>query len=91
MNALKLQDHIITRAIEQGDCGIILRKNGGFDLFAAGVTAETVLMPQQEENGILLTAITICLKFPKMRNMMMRVGTDPEIVGPDPFNTEHKH
>ena len=91
MNALQLQDHIIKRPIEEGDCGIILRKNGGFDIFSASITAETILTDAQEENGILLTAIAICLKSPEMKNMLIQLATDPAIVGDDPFNLSHKH
>lgn len=91
MNALQLQDHIIKRPIQEGDCGVILRKHGGFDLFSTGVIDPDNLTEAQLEAGILMTAIAICLKTPEMKATLMRMATDPAIVGTDPFGVSHKH
>lgn len=91
MNALQLQDHIIKRPIQEGDCGVILRKEGGFDLFSTGSVDPDQLTVIQMEHGLIMTALAILLRAPETRTMLIKLASDPEIVGEDPFGVDRKH
>jgi hypothetical protein len=85
MNSLLDQSVIIKSPIRSGDCGVILRKEGGFEIFSVDITDPDALTPQQLENGTLLTAIAICLKYPDLKDTLLRLASDPQIVGDAPF------
>ena len=76
---------VMKRPIQPGDCGVVLRKEGGFDIFSVGFTVDTQMTEAQLENAELLTAIAICLKYPELRNTLLKLATDPEVVGDAPF------
>lgn len=85
MNPLLDQTDILKGPIRNGDCGVILRKEGGFEIFSAGIKSAEELTEQQLENGTLLTAIAICLKHEDLRHTLLAMATDPKIVGDKPF------
>lgn len=85
MNPLLDQTDIIKSPIRSGDCGVILRKEGGFEIFSVGIKSADDLSEQQLENGTLLAAIAICLKHEDLKSTLIRMATDPKIVGERPF------
>lgn len=91
MNPLLDQSDIIKSPIRSGDCGIILRKEGGFEIFSVGIKSQADLNDQQLENGTLLTAIAICLKHEDLRKTLLQMATDPRIVGETPFAITKSH
>lgn len=80
MSALLTPSNLIDRPIEDGDCGVILRKDGSFQIFSTGVINPNEMTGRQEEQGALLIAIAVCLNLPELKKNMLKLASDPGIL-----------
>ena len=76
---------IIKDPIQEGDCGVILRKNGSFSIFSTGKIDPENLSDAQMEQGLLMTAIALCLNTPQLREQLINLASNPAVVGHHPF------
>ena len=76
MTSLINPTNIIQNPIEKGDCGVILRANGEFSIFSTGEIDPDELTPVQEEQGILIIALSLCLSNPELRKSLIKLATD---------------
>jgi hypothetical protein len=68
--------------IEKGDAGIILKKDGTFQLFNTGdINPDAPLSAFQEEMGMKLIALSIPLVHEPVMKMLLEMANDPLIVG----------
>ncbi len=92
--ALINSENLANKPIEPGDAGIILRKDGGFQIFT---THEIKLDPanlteRQIEQGQILMAFAVALQIPNVMELLVKMANDPDIVGHDDVvNVGEKH
>ena len=73
------------KPIEEGDCGVILRKNGTFQIFSTGHINPNALSEIQLEQGLLLTAIALCLKTPGLKENLLKMASEASLGADNPF------
>ncbi len=92
--ALINSENLADKPIEPGDAGLILRKNGDFQIFT---THEIKLDPanltdRQIEQGQILMAFAVALQIPRIMELLVQMSNDPDIVGHDDVvNVGEKH
>ena len=82
MNHLFSLENTTPTPIEDGDAGIILRKDGSFRVFNThkNITAENIT-ERQIEQGMILMAFGVALKNPAVMRVLFELSQDPRIVG----------
>jgi hypothetical protein len=80
MSDLFKPSNIIDKPIETGDCGVILRKDGSFQIFSTGEIDPNNLTDRQVEQSTLLMAITICFNLPELKQSLIKLATDPGVL-----------
>jgi hypothetical protein len=68
--------------IQEGDAGLILRKNGDFQIFNthASIDPEN-LTDRQREHGDILRAFSLALQIPNVMELLKAMSNDPAIIG----------
>lgn len=85
VNSFIKEENLVNRPITEGDCGVILRKDGGFQIFSTGKIDPGNMTELQMEQGLLLTALSLCLAAPQLRQMLLQMASDPAIIGTNPL------
>ena len=78
--------NFIKNPIQDGDCGVVLRADGNFEIFSTGIINPDELTPVQLEQGIIMTAIALCLENPKLRESLIKLATDMTKTGEPLFS-----
>jgi hypothetical protein len=80
--ALINQKNLALPTLEEGDAGIILKKNGEFLLWNthAAIDPEN-LTERQAEQARILAAFTAALRIPEIMAVLLDVASDPHIFG----------
>lgn len=79
-NLLTLKN-VALAPIETGDAGVILKPDGSFQIFSTGSLEADNLTPAQMEQGMKLNALALALSVPQIMDVLLRMTTDPDIVG----------
>ncbi len=85
--------NIVAEPIQQGDAGIILRKNGDFQIFSThGDELDPNNMTERQiEQGKILMAFATAMQIPRVMELLIEMSLDPDIVGHDVANLGEKH
>ena len=81
-------ENVLSAPIEHGDAGIIIKPDGSFKVFATGVEGD--LTPEQMQQGEILVALSVALKFPQVMEVLKNMARDPALVG-DGIDTSNAH
>jgi len=91
MEALLEVENILSRPIEAGDAGIVLKREGGFSVFSTGEIDPAALTPRQVEQGQILQALSVALQIPAIMHLLVTMANDPKIVGDKILNIASMH
>lgn len=91
MQNLLTLENIVSTPIEEGDAGIILKRDGTFRVFTTGEIEAAKLTDTQLNQGMKLQALALALAVPQMMNVLMQMAQDTDIVGESGINTGRKH
>lgn len=82
MNALLTLKQTTATPVQEGDVGIILKKDGSYEVFNthAGFDPENMTEDQMEQ-GAKLLALTVALRYEAVMNVLRNMANDPAIVG----------
>jgi len=78
---LLTHENIVSAPIESGDAGVILKPDGSFKVFSTGKLDVANLSEEQIQQGKVLLALAVALKYPEIMDILMMAATDPAIVG----------
>lgn len=74
--------NLINEPIQDGDAGLILRKDGSFQIFSTGTIDPDALTKRQQEQGELLTLFALVINSPEIRSMLTDVVNSVSGNGP---------
>lgn len=80
MHALLDKSDLVSAPIQEGDCGIVLKPDGTFQVFSTGVKSSG-LTPEQMEQGNKLVCMIVALKTPQIMHMLAELANDPAVKG----------
>lgn len=76
---------MVSHPIEEGDAGVILRKNGEYQFFSTHDQIDPKnLTDRQYEQAMILQAFAVALKFPEVMEALAKMALDPKIAGVEP-------
>jgi hypothetical protein len=81
MQNLLTHKHIVSNPIQEGDAGIVLKRDGSFQLFSTGAIDADNLSPEQISQAKILNALAVALAIPQIMEVLFRMAEDPDIVG----------
>jgi hypothetical protein len=77
---LERQNIAVMPKIEEGDAGVILKKNGEFVVFNThGAIDPDNLTDRQVEQGQQLLGIAAALRVPQLMEVLLKVANDPTV------------
>lgn len=79
MHSLLDRSHLVSTPIKEGDCGVILRQDGTFQIFSTGVKEGRELTPAQVEQGQKLVCLALALRSPQIMHMLKELANDPAV------------
>lgn len=80
--ALLNQGNIATTPISEGDAGLVLKKDGSFQIFNTHADIDpTNMSPRQIEQTETLMAFAVALQHPEIMTILKQMSQDPAIVG----------
>lgn len=84
--------NLATQPIQEGDAGLILRKDGNFHIFNCHATIDVDnLTPRQIEQVEILQAFAVALKHPQVMEVLKTMSNDPRIVGDSVLDVGTQH
>jgi hypothetical protein len=70
------------RPIEEGDAGVVLTRSGKFFVFNTHADFDAEQMTDRQiEQAKIITAFSVALQLPAVMEVLMKISTDPKIVG----------
>lgn len=82
MNAHLTLKEITATPIQEGDAGVILKKDGTFEIFNAHANIDPANMTERQlEQGQILMALSVALKIPAVMAILVNMANDPNVVG----------
>jgi len=84
--------NIIDNPIQEGDAGIVFRRDGGFQVFNTHQDIdEDNLTDVQLYQAETLMALAVALHNPKIMEILKQMSVDPKVVGDDPLQIGALH
>lgn len=81
----EVRQMIPPRSIDDGDVGVVITSDKKFFVFNAhSVFDPTSLSETQLEQGRILEALTLAIRFPQVMDVLKRMANDPAIVSQAP-------
>ena len=91
MQNLLTLENVASAPIEEGDAGVILKRDGSFRIFSTGNLDADNLDEQQLDQGRKLNALALALSLPQVMSVLLRMASDPDIVGEAGINFGRCH
>lgn len=82
MQGLIQTGNLVSAPIEEGDAGIILKRDGTFRIFSTGKIDADNLTEAQREQGERLIALSTALRHEQVMDVLKRIAADPAVTGP---------
>lgn len=91
--ALITKNELQQDRIAEGDCGVILKKDGSFRLFNCydDLKPGMPMNPRQLEQGKAMAAFALLLTMPEMLDIVAGMATDPAVNGGKAVDTDLAH
>lgn len=81
MHALLTLEEMTSTPIGEGDAGVILKKDGSFQVFNTYKTFDPEnITDRQREQVEAVMAFSVALKFPAIMQILVQMSQDPDIV-----------
>jgi len=87
MEALLKLENLPSRPIEDGDAGVVLKREGGFYVFSTGNVDPDNLTPRQIEQAEIIQALAVALQIPAVMHVLKTMANDPKITGDQVLDT----
>lgn len=76
------QSNLVATPVQEGDAGLILRKDGSWQIFNCHANMDPEkLTDRQREQGETLLAFAVALQLPEIMDILKKMANDPAIVG----------
>jgi len=82
LNTQLTPDQILSQPIQDGDAGIIIKRDGSFQIFTTGDIANT-MSPEAIEQGLTLMGVSIALSTPEILLTLKDMARKTAEVGED--------
>jgi hypothetical protein len=81
MTALISAANLVSQPIGEGDAGIILRKDGSFQIFNTHENIDSEnLTERQVQQGEILMAFAVAMQIPDVMKLLVNISKDPEVI-----------
>jgi hypothetical protein len=84
--------NIASQPISEGDAGIVLKKDGSFQIFNTHAAVDPSNMTERQiEQTETLMAFAVALQIPEIMTILKQMSHDPNVVGDKILNYGSQH